>query len=210
MKKLDRKQMQQVIVLGVLFLAAMGYAGYQLFFSGSTGASTKTSSATTQTQPAEDNQQTTTEPEWLTASGPARDPFVVPPQFDNLKQQARAQNVRITPPRVASAPGISALPPMPVMPVSGGSDNAPQPSERNAGTPGEQPEAQPNITVTGVVVGAYPVAILRTDGGDQRIVKPGHSLEGGYIVREVSREGIVLEKDGKTVTLRPGGNTNAK
>lgn len=204
MKKLDRKQMQQVIVLGVLFLVAIGYAGYQLFFAGSTGASTKSASATTQAQPSEQNQQTTTEPEWLTASAPARDPFVIPPQFDNLKQQARAQTVRPASTRVASSPSLSALPPMPVVPVSGNSIGDSQTSSA------PETEAQPNITVTGVVVGQRPVAILRTEGGDQRVVQPGHQLEGGYVLREVSRDGIVIEKDGKTVTLRPGGNPNAK
>jgi len=54
------------------------------------------------------------------------------------------------------------------------------------------------------------VAILRSEGGNQRIVQPGYQLEGGYVLRTVSREGIILEKDGKTVTLRPGGNPNAK
>jgi len=204
MKKLDRKQIQQVIVLGVLFLVAIGYAGYQLFFAGSAGASTKSASATTQAQLSEQNQQTTTEPEWLTASAPARDPFVIPPQFDNLKQQARAQTVRPASTRVASSPSLSALPPMPVVPVSGNS------KENSQTSAAPETEAQPNITVTGVVVGQRPVAILRTEGGDQRVVQSGHQLEGGYVLREVSRDGIVIEKDGKTVTLRPGGNPNAK
>lgn len=209
MRKLDRKQAQQIAVLGILFLAALGYAGYQLFFAGTTGASTKTSSATTQAQPAEQNQQTTTEPEWLTSSEPTRDPFVIPPQFDNLKQQARAQSVRSASNRVVSPPNISALPPMPVMPVSGNVGNGSSPVNNQSDT-ASQEEAEPKLMVTGVVVGQHPLAILRFEGGDQRIVLPGHRLEGGYVLREVSREGIVIEKDGKTMTLRPGGNPNAK
>ncbi|MGQ9487625.1 MAG: type II secretion system protein N [Armatimonadota bacterium] len=209
MRKLDRKQAQQIAVLGILFLAALGYAGYQLFFAGTTGASTKASSATTQAQPAEQNQQTTTEPEWLTSSEPTRDPFVVPPQFDNLKQQARAQSVRSASSRVVSPPNISALPPMPVMPVSGNVGNGSPPVNNQSDT-ASQEEAEPKLMVTGVVVGQRPLAILRSEGGDQRIVLPGHRLEGGYVLREVSREGIVIEKDGKTMTLRPGGNPNAK
>lgn len=209
MKKLNRKQAQQVAVLSLLFLAAIGYAGYQLFFTGTTGASTKTTSATTQAQPAEQAQQTTTEPEWLTSSGPARDPFVIPPQFDNLKQQARAQNVRSASSQAVSPPNISALPPMPVVPVSG-SDSTTSPPMNNPGDTAPQGESEPKLTVTGVVVGQRPVAILQSEGGGQRIVLPGHQLEGGYVLREVSREGIVIAKDGKTVTLRPGGNPNAK
>lgn len=207
MKKLDRKQMQQVIVLGVLFLAAMGYAVYQLFFAGSTGASTKGSATTTSTTQAagSEQEQQTTEPPWLSSAEPARDPFVVPPQFDNLRQN-RSQSVRTASTRVPPAPNISALPPMPVMPVSG--SNSTPSADQTTSAP--QPEPEVNIAVTGVVVGERPVAIVRTGGGDQRIAQPGTQLEGGYILREVSRDGIVLEKDGKTVTLRPGGNPNAK
>lgn len=209
MKELDRKQAQQIAVLGILFLAALGYAGYQLFFAGTTGASTKTSSATTQAQPTEQTQQTTTVPEWLTSSEPTRDPFVIPPQFDNLKQQARAQNVRSVSSRAVSPPSISALPPMSVVPVSGNVGNS-NPSVNNQSDTAPQGEAESKLMVTGVVVGLRPLAILRSEGSDQRIVLPGHQLEGGYVLREVSREGIVIEKDGKTMTLRPGGNPNAK
>ncbi len=209
MKKLDRKQMQQVIVLGVLFLAAMGYAAYQLFFAGSTGASTKGSATTTSTTQAagSEQEQQTTEPPWLSSTEPARDPFVVPPQFDNLRQN-QVQPPRQAP-RVASVPSVGTLPPMPVAPVSSASGSSTSPVDTPAPSTPQQ-ETQPNITVTGIVVGERPVAILRSEGGNQRIVQPGHQLEGGYILREVSRDGVVLEKDGKTVTLRPGGNPNAK
>ena len=209
MKRLDRKQMQQLIVLGVLFMAAMGYAAFQLFFAGSTGASTRSTATTEEAgQPAaEQQQQTTTEPAWLTSSEPARDPFVIPSQFDNLKR-SQAPSVRSAPPRPPSIPNVSALPPMPVSPVSGTPGSISTPPVEIAAP---QPEATPNITVTGVVIGERPVAIVKTEANaDQRIVQPGHQLEGGYVLRAVSREGIVIERDGKTVTLRPGGNPNAK
>lgn len=211
MKNLDRKQLQQVIVLSVLFVAAVGYAVYQLLFTGSTGASTKGSGTTTasaeQTAADAASPETTTPP-WINPSAPPRDPFVVPPQFDNLRHSQR-QSAPASPARIASAPSVSALPPMPVAPLSGSAANStaltePAPSAAAA------PELAPNITVTGIVVGDYPVAILRVGEGNQRIVQPGSALEGGYILRAVSRDGVTLEKDGKTITLRPGGNPNAK
>lgn len=208
MKKLDRKQLQQVIVLGILFLAAIGYAAYQLFFAGPTGASTKGSATTASEQQAKDAEQQTTTPPWFSSSEPARDPFVIPPQFDNLKQ-SQVQNTRPASPRVAPPPNIGSLPPMPVAPVSGTSGNVTS-SADNQSAPASQPEPEPVFTATGLVIGERPVAILRSEGGSQRLVQPGSQLEGGYVLRTVSREGIVLEKDGKTVTLRPGGNPNAK
>lgn len=208
MKKLDRKQLQQVIVLGALFLAAIGYAAYQMLVAGSTGASTKSSATTASAQPAKEAEQQTTAPPWFNSSEPARDPFVIPAQFDNLKQ-TQVQNSRPAPPRVAPSPNIGALPPMPVVPVSGGAGSTSPPANAQP-APEPQPEQEPSIAVTGVVVGEYPVAILRSGNGGQRIAQPGNRLEGGYVLRMVSREGIVLEKDGKTVTLRPGGNPNAK
>jgi hypothetical protein len=209
MSKLNRKQLQQITVLGVLFLAAIGYATYQLLFVGTTGASTKGASATTSAQPAESTQQQqSTTPPWLSSSEPVRDPFVIPPQFDNLKQ-SQAQTTRQTPARVASVPNVSALPPMPVMPVSDGASSATSSAEKPS-APAPLAESEPNLLVTGVVIGEQPVAILRSENGSQRIVQPGNRLEGGYVLRVVLREGIVLEKDGKTVTLRPGGNPNAK
>ncbi|MCS6830518.1 MAG: type II secretion system protein N [Armatimonadota bacterium] len=212
MKKLDRKQAQQLVVLGVLLLTAIGYAAYQILFTGSTGASTKstTTTASDGQQAKGGEQQQEAIPEWLTSSEPARDPFVIPPQFDNLKQ-SQIQNSRPVSTRVAPAPNVSALPPMPVMPVSGGANSAAPPAgNQPAPAAGAASEPEPNITVTGVVVGDRPVAILRSEGNNQRIVQPGSQLEGGYVLRAVSREGIVLEKDGKTVNLRPGGNPNAK
>jgi hypothetical protein len=208
MKKLERKQLHQVLVLSILFLAAMGYAVYQLFFTGNTGASTRSTSASTP-QPAQSSQeQPATAPPWLSSAEPARDPFVVPPQFDTLRQ-SRVQSPSTTPTRLASAPNIGTLPPMPVVPVAGSTNEVATPvrAQPDASHP---PEPEPNIAVTGVVIGERPVAIVRTEGGRQRIAQPGHQLEGGYVLRTVSREGIVLEKDGKTVTLRPGGNPNAK
>lgn len=209
MKNLDRKQLRQIIVLGILFLAATGYGAYQLFFTGSTSASTKGSATTASEQQAQNAEQQTTTPSWFSSSEPTRDPFVIPPQFDNLKQ-SQMQNTRPASPRVAPPPSVSALPPMPVMPVSSGTNGNAAASATNQSAPAAQPEPEPNVRVTGVVVGNYPVAILQPEGGSQRIVQPGSQLEGGYVLRTVSREGIVLEKDGKTVTLRPGGNPNAK
>lgn len=209
MRNLDRKQLQQVIVLAILFLAAVGYGAYQLFFTGSTGASTKGTTTAPAEQQAKEAAQETTAPPWLSSSEPARDPFVIPPQFDNLKQ-SQVQSARSAPPRMAPPANISALPPMPVAPpVSGGTGNVTS-SAGNQSTPAPQPEPEPSIKVTGLVVGEYPVAIVQPEGGSQRIAQPGSQLEGGYVLRAVSREGIVLEKDGKTVTLRPGGNPNAK
>lgn len=210
MRNLDRKQLQQVIVLGVLFLAAVGYAVYQLFFAGATGASTKgsgTTTVSTEQTAADSPSPETTTPPWLNASAPPRDPFAIPPQFDNLRQSQR-QSVSASPTRMASAPAVSALPPMPVAPLSGGTA---EPSRSEPTTPAASPsEPEVNITVTGVVVGEYPVAILRAGEGSQRIAHPGNALEGGYILRTVSRDGVTIEKDGKTITLRLGGNSNAK
>jgi len=208
MKTLDRKQLQQGTVLCVMFRSAIGYAVYQMFFAGSTGASTKSSATTASAQSAKEAEQQTTAPPWLSSSEPARDPFVIPPQFDNLKQ-SQAQTARPAPPRMASAPNISALPPMPVGAVSAGSGNA-SPSVNTQPVPAPQPESEPSISVTGVVVGEYPVAILRQENGSQRIAQPGSQLEGGYVLRTVLREGIVLEKAGKIGPSRPGGNPKAR
>ncbi|MDW8103744.1 MAG: hypothetical protein RMK92_01925 [Armatimonadota bacterium] len=212
MRNLNRKQLQQVVVLGVLFLAAVGYAVYQLFFAAPTGASTKGSATTTassENAEADASSPQTTTPPWLSTSTPARDPFVIPPQFDNLRQSQR-QSASPSPSRIASAPAISALPPMPVAPPSTSTAGTSPPLAGGAPLAAPSSEPELSVTVTGIVVGEYPVAILRAGEGNQRIVQPGNQLEGGYILRTVSREGVVLEKDGKTVILRPGGNPNAK
>lgn len=211
MSKLSRKQLQQVIILGVLFMAAAGYAVYQLMFTGTTRATTRSSAQTSsvQQEQATEQQQTTTIPDWLSTSGPARDPFVIPSQFDNLASSRVQQNTRPQS-RVASLPNASALPPMPITPAAGAPYNTPEPSLREQASSETQQEQLPTIAVTGVVIGERPLALVRVGGGNQRIVMPGHQMEGGYVLRTVSREGIVLEKDGNAITLRPGGNLNAK
>lgn len=215
MKNLDPKQRQQLVVLTLLFLAALGYAGYQLFFPGSTGASTRPSTEQSASTTEQAKQPPTAETQTL-ATGwnpaqPARDPFVVPPQFDNLRNNALARTTP-PPPRVASVPNVGTLPPMPVTPMPSATLppnlESPRPS-----APTQSPAAEgqtPSIKVTGVVIGSRPVAIIRAEDGKQRIVQPGYQIEGGYTLRAISREGITIEKDGQTITLGPGGQTHAK
>lgn len=215
MKNLDPKQRQQLVVLILLFLVALGYASYQLFFTGSTGASTRPSTEQSASTTEPTKQPATTEAQTLATgwnpSQPARDPFVVPPQFDNLRNNALARTTP-PPPRVASMPNVGTLPPMPVTPLPSTTPPLnPVPPRPSTSEPSPVAEGQmPSLKVTGVVIGSRPVAIIRVEEGKQRIVQPGYQIEGGYTLRAISREGITIEKDGRTITLGLGGQPHAK
>ncbi len=67
----------------------------------------------------------------------------------------------------------------------------------------------PPFTATGVVRGAFDIAILRGEGGSRYFVREGQSVGDGYVVKSISPVGVVLKKQDRSVFLKVGGAQDA-
>jgi len=142
---------------------------------------------------------------------PPRDPFEprlsgeqsAQPVTPGNRPAAAAQGARRPGsfPQIASRTGI---PPLPIPGLPGplrveGAEGAPAPA---------QPEAPPFLA-TGVVRGAYDIAILRGEGGGRFFVREGQSVGDGYVVKSISPVGVVLKSKDRSTFLKLGGSQDA-
>ncbi len=62
------------------------------------------------------------------------------------------------------------------------------------------------FTLTGIVVGSAPLAILKDDSGKEVMVRLGGRIQDGRVIR-ILQDRIVLDRKGKSLTLRIGGGS---
>jgi hypothetical protein len=158
---------------------------------------------------------------------PAKNPTVANrlPQRDPFKA---AQLPGMTPPPpVASIP--QPVPSGPVAkvqripapaPLEGGSFNAPElpavevaPVKETEGPKATKPvvvkppEPQFDYTLSGVIVGRHPAAVLSDSKGNQRLIPEGAAVDGTSRVISIERGEVLVRFRGKTIRLTVGGNS---
>jgi len=202
LEKLDQKQLPQVIILGVLSVGVLGYAGYGIMFGGpqrapqaAQSASSSSRSSASLSPGASDtvdgsNVQVAQNitPEIPLPSQFNPDPF----QSPSKPTEKKAPRVEVSPkPAPAPAPAPSFVGRPPVMPdasrplLSGGVVT-PVPV-----TPPPPPE-KPDVRVTGTsVVDGMSLAILEV-GQDHRVVQVGDLVAKGYRVKKIQLEGVLF------------------
>lgn len=220
--KLDKKQVPQVVLLGVLLLACIGYVGVQFSHKPEStppkpAAEVKTD-ADNNNAPVQVQAVETTEEDMinlqLAALPPTkqRDPFSPQMSVDlghsmssayQGPSSAGSMPRRITVPKssvpkFASLPGMSA--PFRVEPITVPKDSVdPQPG---------QAAVDKGFTVTGIIRGQQNVAILRS--ADERyIVREGQWINGTYKVVAITENGVVIVGKDRRISLRLGGEKNA-
>ncbi len=192
--KLDKKQAPQLVVLGVLVLACIGYVSFTVFKppaveikppapkqeekSGAAGAVVRLA--------AQPIQSTAAFPDLSTPLA-KRDPFTM----QNLpeSESAAAKQANPTPAPRAVPPidiAMSKVPPL-IPPIGTISENlSVLPSMGNQ---------DPDFLLTGVIRGRYGnVAIIRVNDSERHVVKQGQFINGRYQVldRHVRRRGVGL------------------
>ncbi len=206
--KLDKKQLPQLMVLGLLVIACVGYVSFTMFKPKQSKSQVKPAAEAGQTNKADAVSKRDSESgtEWRTvlagvfpnlmATLPRRDPFV--PQI-----VADLHMPGVKPPGTVVTPRVK-VPPMNPM------DNPFLPG-RQVVTPIIQLPVQkdPDFVLTGVVRGDQNVAIIRGDGGGRYIVKQGQLIDGRYKVLYIANDGAVLAYKGRRIHLKLGGATNA-
>ncbi|MHB0913263.1 MAG: hypothetical protein ACYC2Y_07435 [Armatimonadota bacterium] len=190
--KIDPNQRTQVIVLCSLVVFVFGFGIYRIVGT-TTSASPKAKTEAKVDEKA--SKQVSEEPAVDTgivpvvALGESRDPFE--PRILPRREQSSTAEPR--PVRNYTPPLPSPIAPMPIAigPV-----------------PNAQPQEEPvdKLTLTGVIEGDVDLAIIRGSGGERYIVREGQRINGKYKVLDISRSGVKLKFEDKTIVLHLGGN----
>lgn len=210
--KLDKKQIPQLVVLGLLVLGCIGYVSFTVLKppavemippeAKEAGKSSAFAKAKEKVQPeAIVIMPTATFPD-LGASIPRRDPFAVQALPNSSEPPTKPTNFRAA--RMAETTAGSAsskVPPLiPIGNFNTSSNLSVVPSVENQ---------DPNFVLTGVIRGVDNVAIIRVGDSERHIVKQGQFIDGSYRVLSVSEDGAVLACGNRRIHLRLGGVRNA-
>lgn len=212
--KTDKKQLPQLIILGVLVVACIGFVSFQFMggkpvenaakpSGGSDTQTTDTASPKTSVVVTEDVVASGVFPELATVPS-RRDPFVEQP-LPGQKANEMVVAVNTTPkPRNLTSPSFGPLPKIgvpPLNPFGAGQGSAAQ-------LPSEAPQ-EIKFSLTGVVRGDQNVAILRTSDGGRYVVRQNESVNGRYKVLMVTDDAVVLSDGGRRIYVKLGGEQNA-
>lgn len=223
MKKLDKKQVPQVIILAVLACAVFGWFAYRMIKPTPASASSQAAAAsmTVASAPASDGAASPAAPADQSAPvvppGPGlRDPFVQAISSTPASVPAPAKA-----PAVPAAPAVSALKPVkvaslpplvpvvPALPSSAASNGVRETPPAPAAAPAPVVIPPPAWTVTGVLAsGNEHVAILRS-GEARRFVKKGDALDGLFKVIAVTSDTVILRHGSSHYVLPLGGGKAA-
>jgi hypothetical protein len=198
-EKLDPKQVPQVIILGVVSLGVLGYAGYSIAFGGpKRPAPTGDAATSTVSSPAPTVAATSAAvdgAEVKVAKGGAPE-LTLPSQFnpDPFKSSAKTPPVMhvpavgVTSKPVAKATALQGS--APVIPgVGKGSLLVPAPAPPFVPPP--KPE-KPDVRVTGTsMVDGMNLALLEV-GQDHRVVQVGDLVAKGYRVKKINLDGVLF------------------
>lgn len=197
--KLDKKQIPQLIVLGILVLVCIGYVSFTVLKAPPV--------ALKQNQPdnsggtavvhlaARPIQSTSAFPD-LNTPVARRDPFTVQAVPNSAKDDFEEQKPSVAANKAAMSKVSPMIPPMSTF----ASSIEVQPSEQRQ---------TPYFVLTGVIRGAENVAIIRTDNSERYVVKQGQFINGRYKVLSVTADGVVLACGSHRIQLKLGGVQNA-
>lgn len=218
--KLDKKQIPQLVVLGLLTLLCIGYVSFTVARGSKTPqpAQSAQKSADDSKSSADTSEPGTDIVLTRAQSGGSepqsrRDPFVPqklygsettgPAQVSTpqISQQTRS-HVQIVRNPSASVP--------PINPFKGFSQmESPLPVAAAKSVQTVQQEPDPQLVITGVIRGEKDVAIIRSGESGRHIVREGQLIDGRYKVISISDDGAVLVYKKYRIHLKLGGAKNA-
>lgn len=222
--KLDKKQLPQLAVLGLLVVACVGVVAFQ--FAGPRRSAPPAPIVNDRSRAPDRASEEAAGPRSarvasadlgavpasvfpsLMSTPARRDPFrpsTLPGAVEiSTRPPAGRQNGRAT---TAGGLAKNPLPFNPFRDISQGSGPA-------ALTQGQVaqvlPEPDPEFTLTGVIRGHSNVAIIRTGEGGRHIVKQGQFIDGRYRVVSVTENGAVLAHNNRRIYVKLGGVKNER
>jgi hypothetical protein len=206
--KLDKKQVPQMVVLGLLVLACIGYASFTIFKPPAVELKPPAPKQEEKSSAAVAVVRMTAQPIRPTAAFPdlstpiaKRDPFTVQSLPESDKADT-AKQATVKPPQAAPPIRIatSKLPPL-IPPIGAFSGNlSVLPAAQNQDL---------DFVLTGVIRGRQNVAIIRVGDSERHVVKQGQFINGRYQVLVVTSDGVVLACGSRRIHLKLGGVRNA-
>jgi len=219
--KLDRKQIVQLAVLGVIVVAFVGYLSFRVIVPKERAASQSLNrkAAVKAVEPREETQagpEATVTPQpqaWGVfpdlASVPARrDPFIAQKLPGGEIAGSTVRPPKYVPTALnALKNAMAKVPPIDIKPLNPfGKQNV----SRTQAVQPPQDEPEEEITLTGVVRGDSNVVIVRVGKTGRHVVREGQSIDGRYRVVSVSGDGAVLAYKNRHIPVKLGGVKNAK
>jgi len=141
---------------------------------------------------------------------PARDPFapghlVEEPSVANNSSQPNPQPLK----PANMGPGFKPFDPGGAIRPLPGAGSAQGNIGVQQGSP-LRPSDELAYSLKGILLGERPAAVFQDDGGNQRLVALGGSIDGDSRVTSISQGTVTVRHKGKTVTLTVGANANEK
>ncbi len=214
--KLDKKQVPQLIVLGLLVLMCIGYVSFTVFKKPATESAPPAKADSTNTPKAtvrvasEPIPVTGTFPD-LNAPIPRRDPFTVQHLGSEHPAPPVVQPIVNKPTATAHPFHAPAIKVPPLIPVGSFSQSPTRGSASMAGLEvvPSIAERDPDFVLTGVIRGAENVAVIRVGNLERHVVMQGQTIDGRYKVLTVTEDGVVLGCKDRRIHLKLGGVRNA-
>lgn len=215
--KLDKKQLPQVIVLGLLLLACIGFVAFQLKGSETNkpevAKKTEAKASPKKTEPAINptDQVVASEFPNLHAAVARRDPFTplqMPVDSATLPkttpEQTPVKPVRVYHPNISHESRIN-VPQIGLYPIGGNLSGSRLTMTKSI----EDQPATPQFVLTGIVRGNPNVAIIRVGNEGRYVVSTGDSIERAYTVARVGIDNVTLNNKGRMIKIVLGGAKNA-
>jgi len=220
--KLDKKQLPQLAILGVLAVTCVGIISFQVMKPSATTApaaqqkNTKSAPASKTTVQHETQIVAVSTFPDLSTPAARRDPFIQQqlPGAENQPESTTSVQTRPKPAQikveeqtssshVVKNPSGHVPPIVPIGNFNAGSTTPPLAIQPVAVDEG------PTFVLTGLIRGETNVAIIRMGNSERHIVKQGQIIDGRYKVISVSDDGAVLAYKNRLIHLKLGGVRNA-
>jgi hypothetical protein len=220
--KLDKKQLPQLIVLGVLVMICIGYVSFTIAkppqgnpaaAPGQKAAANGAAGSSAGSDTSEDVSGSVPFEVFpnVTAALPRRDPFATQALSSEAAAQT-SQKVTISPVRqrpvrdfrpVTNSGSVPRIDVKAINPFT-------QPSVQVAPLPQvHEAPPEPKFTLTGVIRGNQNVAIIQSGSGGRHVVREGQMIDGQYRVQSVSDHGVILVNKNRRIYVKLGGVKNA-
>lgn len=212
--KLDKKQVPQLVVLGLLVMTCIGYVSFTVMKPPATEPAPAPKQAASRSAgkamirlAAQPIPATSTFPD-LSAPIPRRDPFTTQAlDVEPLVQPSSIKPIAVKTSQIRVASGK--VPPLtPIGSFSPGS-TVRQPAFGSGLSAVPSESRDPSFVLTGVIRGVQNVAIIRVGPSERYVVTQGQTIRGRYRVLHVFHDAVVLDCNDHRIHLKLGGVRNA-
>ena len=208
--KPDKKQLPQLIVLGVLVLVCVGYVSFKAMAPATPApqAVKPAKEAADPTASVVPDKSAAMALASLGATPARRDPFM--PQALPAAERDESQNV--TPPTKGRTASVTPTNGGKLPRINVGAFNPFAQSGGHASVTTLPPRTvpEPTYTLTGVVRGEENVVVVRSSDNTRHSVRQGQLIDGRYRVLAVTDDGAVLANGKRRIYMKLGGSKNER